>query len=302
MTAIGLTACGEKEAADTHRISTPIHVNVDIVDFAKISKQGAAVVAKLTETDRITGFSSSHVSVQIGNISDGGIGFELPQPAQLNKDVLYGISVELKTGNSRPSFSAWYPLDLEHYDGIPLVARLFPADSTVLINYQIMAYSCDALALEIATDGDNLWLNANGAGYFLKQTTTGVFSGNYAEFNLDTGALTLGTQQYQCQRDGSKDRIAKLRFGGAKLRGINREAGWTISIYDNHINYVTERGFKSAILALQSTMPLNDNWAITTTNNLRIERAPFGQCEQGLQAIAIIDENDISHACAEKLR
>ncbi len=301
--AVTLLACGSKSTPPTHQSATPkIIGTIDMVDFVKLSLHNAYVSVKLTETHKETGEYSTHSSTQISHINPENMGFELAHPSKIDPNINYGIAIELVTGTSRPRFTAWYPLDLSHYKGNKLSTRLFPSDSSTLVNFQILALDCTDFIAELATDQESLWLNANGAGYFLQKNNGQTFTNDYATVDLSTLNISLGETQFTCSHKPSQSIEAKTRFSGAVFKAVDRKSGWAVTIFDNHIKLVTNRGLKTELIGLTTSANLNANWQIDTENGYSIHRIQDIECKTKEQGISLLYNGIKLEACGKTLR
>jgi len=206
------------------------------------------------------------------------------------------------SGNSHPGFAAWYPLDLHHYNGELLTTRLFPLNSSTLLNFQIMAFNCGTVSLEYASDGTSAWLNIDGSGQFVSKTEYGDYTNGYALFDQQKQLLTLGEHQYNCSPNNAAASFAKKRFTGAQFTAISRSDGWAITVYDNALQLVNRRGLKTQLKKLSTSTALNDSWQLETTDASISMKANSNTCPDGTTGFELAIDGHTYQACGNKLR
>lgn len=304
--ALLLSACDSKPpTADQAATRAPASSNIvglaSVVDFATLSRERAFMRIILTGTHKDTGVSTDLASTLQTKLNPPNLHFALPSPSTIDPSLNYGLSIELVTGNSHPGFSAWYPLDLEHYNGELLSTRLFPLNSSTLVNYQINAWQCGTMALETAQDSTSLWLNANGAGYFLNAAEHG-FANRYASFNPATKTLQLGSTRYNCEPNNSAGSMAKRRFAGAKFYAISRVNGWAITVYNRYLELVSRRGMQTELSALPRDNQLNGWWQLSSADGSITLARTDTDCGAAMHSINVSLNAQQYSACGQKLR
>ena len=307
--ALTLIACGNDTPAPTETNTPPVAPTgrnivglINIMDYAQISATKSFIRIKLTGTHKISGSSVDYATTLLSNLHTQNFGFSLPSPNVINPDINYGISLELVTGASHPGFTAWYPLDLNHYKGELLSTRLFPLNSSTLVNYQVSAMQCGPIKTEVANDNSTMWINANGSGYFLTKAEDENYTSPYAKMNRNTNTLSLGEHSYTCETNNKASSLAKKRFSGALFHSISRKDGWAITVYNRTLRLVSRRGLKTELKALPNDIRLNDQWSLRSSDATVTVARNNMPCENNMQAIDVTIDDHNYTACGQKLR